>query len=48
MLQIYPDTELLDRLDAWRAKQRPILSRAAAARKLILLALDEEERDSPH
>ncbi|MGX7706289.1 hypothetical protein [Methylobacterium sp. Gmos1] len=43
-VQLVAPESFLDRVEEWRAVQRPVLNVSAAIRKLCEMALDDEER----
>lgn len=45
VFQMRVDDEFLERVDIWRAKQRPIPSRAEAIREMVKVLLDIVEKD---
>lgn len=44
-LQMVIEPSLIDRIDRWRAKQRPIPSRSEAIREMVKTMLDIVEKD---
>jgi hypothetical protein len=42
-LDIRPDQELMDRIDAWRAQQRPLPNRAEAVKQILDKVLPKED-----
>lgn len=44
-LNMVVEPSLIDRIDAWRSKQRPIPSRSEAIREMVKTMLDIVEKD---